>query len=154
MEKLTQFVSKSFENNNNPTLADHMSFEAKPPPASPRIKTEKDFASDDVKKPKNWLISDIEKNESPSIGIDLRLNPSRSFVGDKCTENSLPDPEPGVKKNCEVEKTTKWCKSTVKPVDSDKKESNSCSDKFCDKVGEKSDCNEDNNVPEENEHKI
>lgn len=151
MEKLTQFVSKSFENNNNPSLTDHISYEVKISSISPLIKTEKEFiTSDDIKKPINWLISDIEKSDNINIGVDLRLNPSRNSKSvydsdDKCNKNS--------DTNCEVEKTTKWCKNNVNNLDSDNKDSDTCSDK-CEKIYDKKDCNKDNNVSEQSEHKI
>uniref|UniRef100_A0A6P7GK04 Uncharacterized protein LOC114343365 n=1 Tax=Diabrotica virgifera virgifera TaxID=50390 RepID=A0A6P7GK04_DIAVI len=158
MEKLTQFVSKSFENNNNEHC--HMTFEVKNSSVSPLIKIEKELC-DDVKKPKNWLISDIEKPVNTTVGIDLRLNPSRNFFTEKCNESSETSsvvPE----KTCDSEKT-KWCKnnlsiqsqdpylssSEVKTVD----ETNS--EKSCEKSCEKTeDCNKDTNVSEESDHKI
>lgn len=166
MEKLTQFVSKSFENNNNTTMSEHclnLSFDVKSPSSSPPIKIEKEFpcTQDDAKKPKNWLISDIEKtaDKSSSVGIDLRLNSTRILNNVKCNGRSdLTDT-----KNCEPEAQTKWCKNNVDvktshnyyPLPSNNiEDSKSCSDTIaCDKNYEKKeDCNQDNN--EETENKI
>lgn len=76
MEKLTQFVSKSFENNNNTTVSEQCLNLSSNIKASPTIKMEEDSPTpqEDTKRPKNWLISDIQKTTPQSFGIDLRLN--------------------------------------------------------------------------------
>ncbi|ERL94242.1 hypothetical protein D910_11523 [Dendroctonus ponderosae] len=89
MDKLTQFVSKSFENNNNNNAGEqclNLSFEAKSFEASPSVKSEKEYPEEHItRKPKNWLISDIEKSPSPTHGcIDLRLHSDNSKSNDKC----------------------------------------------------------------------
>lgn len=165
MEKLTQFVSKSFENNNNTTMSEHclnLSFDVKSPSSSPPIKTEKRLPciQGDSKKPKNWLISDIEKiaDKSSSMGIDLRLNTTRILNNVKCNgQSDLIDT-----KNCESDTQTKWCKNNLDVKTSNNyysllsneiEDSKSCSDTTtCDKKYEKKeDCNQDN---EETENKI
>lgn len=78
MEKLTQFVSKSFENNNNygnrpkadrspmsETDAKEESIEV--------VKEEKVTVKTDVPVAKNWLISTSPKPQNASYGIDLRI---------------------------------------------------------------------------------
>lgn len=85
MDKLTQFVSKSFENNNNAgEQCLNLSFDVKNNSSSPSVKSEKDYTEEHItKKPKNWLISDIEKSPSPTFGcIDLRLHPDNSKSND------------------------------------------------------------------------
>ncbi|XP_057657817.1 short stature homeobox protein-like [Diorhabda carinulata] len=162
MEKLTQFVSKSFENNNNSEHS-HMSFEVKNSPVSPPIKTEKEMICDDVKKPKNWLISDIEKNENNTVGIDLRLNSSRNFFHEKCTDKVNSDiSSVTAGKNCESEKSTKWCKSNLSGQSHStcnhieiKQTEETIAEKSCEKKYEKKDdFSKDNSVCEDNEHKI
>lgn len=78
MEKLTQFVSKSFENNNNTTVSEQCLNLTSNIKTSPSIKMEEEFQTtppDDTKRPKNWLISDLQKTTNhQSFGIDLRLN--------------------------------------------------------------------------------
>ncbi|RZC36007.1 hypothetical protein BDFB_000638 [Asbolus verrucosus] len=79
MEKLTQFVSKSFENNNNTTVSEQCLNLTSNIKISPTIKMEEEFQTtpqEDTKRPKNWLISDIQKNNThhQTFGIDLRLN--------------------------------------------------------------------------------
>lgn len=120
MEKLTQFVSKSFENNNNnnnnnTTVSSEQclnltTFDIKT--TSP-VKIEKDCPHfnntinntitnsiiDDAKKPKNWLISDLKNtsDNSPTLGIDLRLHNTTnqtlysSIVNDKHSDMSDSD---------------------------------------------------------------
>lgn len=164
MEKLTQFVSKSFENNNNTTMSEqclNLSFDVKSPSSSPSIKTEKElpYTQDNAKKPKNWLISDLKKttDKIPSMGIDLRLNSSRILNSVKCNGHSdLTDT-----KNSETEAQTKWCKNNLDvktshnyyPLTSTAiEDSKLCSD-TCDKqIEKKEDCNQDTN--EERENKI
>ncbi|KAG5883541.1 hypothetical protein JTB14_016655 [Gonioctena quinquepunctata] len=157
MEKLTQFVSKSFENNNNTTLTDHclnLTFEVQNSPVTPSIKTEKEFTCDEAKKPKNWLISDIEKTDhSSTVGIDLRLNTARNLNNVKCNDME--------ETNCDPKKETKWCKNNnaLKSADcynsTDSKDSTLCSENICDRSCEKKDdTNKDNSICEENEHKI
>lgn len=96
MDKLTQFVSKSFESNNNTdqclNLTSVKSVEGviKCEQDSPIIKDESRSTGENRKiktKPvaKNWLISDspsapIEKSTSPSLGIDLRLNNNSGVI--------------------------------------------------------------------------
>ncbi|KAJ8923534.1 hypothetical protein NQ315_010112 [Exocentrus adspersus] len=153
MEKLTQFVSKSFENNNNTTMSEHclnLSFDVKSPSSSPPVKTEKELPciQDDARKPKNWLISDIEKhtdNSSVSVGIDLRLNSSRLLNSVECNGHS----DLTNAKNCETDaQTNKWCKSNLDVktasqhnyyplVSNDVEDSKSCPDTVCDKNYEK-----------------
>ncbi|XP_017785965.1 PREDICTED: short stature homeobox protein-like [Nicrophorus vespilloides] len=84
MEKLTQFVSKSFDNNNSLVSEQGMSesiikseedADAKPPPPT----TTADEETAKLMKPvaKNWLISDSPKSTnstSASYGMDLSLN--------------------------------------------------------------------------------
>lgn len=84
MEKLTQFVSKSFESNNN-GVADCLNLAKEC-----AIKSEDDLIQEETKpveeqsktKPvaKNWLISDSPKT-SPTLGVDLRLNSSHVVCG-------------------------------------------------------------------------
>lgn len=157
MEKLTQFVSTSFENNNNNTTKptdqclqsklETASFSPQP------IKIEKEqFHQDDAKKPKNWLISDIEDNSdsSSAVGIDLRLNSLRVLSNLKCNEQSE---IPG-EKNC-FSKKQKWCENNVfvkasaeNCISSDHSNSKSCIDVF-----DKSSNDQENNC-EENENKM
>lgn len=160
MEKLTQFVSKSFKNNNNNTMSDqclNLTFDVKT--SSSPIKLEKEF--DESKKPKNWLISDLQKSQSPTIGIDLRLNANQpvSLINEseniENNENSevSPDCVPNtdaikwIKNNSEVKHSPKssYCsisssieledsKSCPETVFSDKKdnnEDNRCEQKIC-----------------------
>lgn len=95
MDKLTQFVSKSFDNNNiSVVCVDNdkslkLSMTSLPPPEN-LVKNEEDNvlisdqirnedSNDDEKaKPaaKNWLIPDSPKNSPPTYGIDLTLNSS------------------------------------------------------------------------------
>lgn len=93
MDKLTQFVSKSFENNNNNSVANveqNAKMRVESPVLDGFIKSENDTTSDtknseddsqkDSKETrqapvaKNWLISDTPKQSIPTFGIDLRLN--------------------------------------------------------------------------------
>ncbi|CAH0561896.1 unnamed protein product [Brassicogethes aeneus] len=151
MEKLTQFVSKSFENNNNNTMSEqclNLTYDVKN--NSPPIKLEKDF--DEAKKPKNWLISDLQKSQSPTIGIDLRLNTSQndnenaenSENSDKQTNSTK-----WLKNNTDVKNSPKnsYC-SMSSPIDLE--DSKSCSETvISDKNFDKKDINEDNNATEE-----
>ncbi|KYB29882.1 short stature homeobox [Tribolium castaneum] len=85
MEKLTQFVSKSFENNNT-TVSEQCLNLTSNIKTSPTIKMEEEVISqDDAKRPKNWLISDLQKN-TQSFGIDLRLNNTPIFYNQDKTE--------------------------------------------------------------------
>lgn len=94
MDKLTQFVSKSFENNNNSVISGELAakMRSESPVLEGYIKSETDGVQSDSKtsdedlgketaKPapvaKNWLISDSPK---PSYGIDLRLNNNPSVI--------------------------------------------------------------------------
>ncbi|XP_018573119.1 short stature homeobox protein 2-like, partial [Anoplophora glabripennis] len=144
----------------NTAMSEHclnLSFDVKSPSSSPSIKTEKEFpcTQDNAKKPKNWLISDIEKtttDTSPSLGIDLRLNSTRTLNGVKCNGHlNLTDT-----KNCDTEAQTKWCKNNLDVKTSHNYyplTSNDIDDSTCDKKYEKKeDCNQDNN--EERENKI
>lgn len=153
MEKLTQFVSTSFENNNNNNnvkLTDKcLQSKLDARSISPRpIKTEKQFShQEDAKKPKNWLISDIEDN---SVGIDLRLNTSRVLSNVKCNEQT---DVPG-DKNC-VSKKPKWSENNVfvkSPTESrlmpEHQNLKTCVDIF-----DKS-CNDQENTCEDNEDKM
>lgn len=102
MDKLTQFVSKSFENNNNNSVinSEHNSkMRTDSPILESYIKSENDVlqqcdsknSEDDSSrdqrenlKPtpvaKNWLISDAPKHSVPSYGIDLRLNNNPNVI--------------------------------------------------------------------------
>lgn len=156
MEKLTQFVSTSFENNNNSTKVSDQCLQSKletdnfsPQP----IKTEKELSHhDDAKKPKNWLISDIEDNSdnSTAVGIDLRLNSSRVLSNVKCNEQS----DVSGDKNC-FPKKPKWCENkffvktpTENCASGEHQNSKSCIDVF-DKSS-----NDQENTCEENENKM
>ncbi|XP_066248750.1 short stature homeobox protein [Euwallacea similis] len=77
MDKLTQFVSKSFEaNNNSGVQCLNLSIDATGN-SSPKVKSEREYTEKHGKKPKNWLISDSDKGTSPNHGcIDLRLIPN------------------------------------------------------------------------------
>ncbi|XP_060536859.1 short stature homeobox protein 2-like [Cylas formicarius] len=90
MDKLTQFVSKSFENNNNTSdQCLNLTFEVKNTSSeSPSIKSEKEY-QDEARKPKNWLISDIRKTPSPPPHgcIDLSLNAGFIKNNDDSMEN-------------------------------------------------------------------
>lgn len=157
MEKLTQFVSTSFENNNNNTtkISEHcLQSKRDVTSISPQpIKTEKELSNkEDVKKPKNWLISDIEDNSdnSSSVGIDLRLNSLRVLSNLKCNEQI---DVPG-DKNCFAKKQ-KWCENNVfvrSPTDDcilpEIQNSATCIDDY-DKSS-----NDQENTCEENENKM
>lgn len=67
MDKLTQFVTKSFEANNNSASAGDFKMK-------PDVKEEEEGKEEKQKQPpaKNWLIPDSPKSET--YGIDLRLN--------------------------------------------------------------------------------
>lgn len=105
MDKLTQFVSKSFEsnnnNNNNSVIGGDHNIKVRPdsPNLDGYIKSENDgIVQSDVKnsdddnvkeqresvKPapvaKNWLISDTPKSSVPTYGIDLRLNNNPNVI--------------------------------------------------------------------------
>ncbi|KAL1493031.1 hypothetical protein ABEB36_011173 [Hypothenemus hampei] len=113
MEKLTQFVSKSFENNNNTgEQGINLSFEMKNNDSPSSVKTEKEYIEEHIsKKPKNWLISDIEKSPPASHGcIDLRLHTEHSELnkqsekhkGEENLNVSVDDVEIGTETvNCE-----------------------------------------------------
>lgn len=114
MEKLTKFVSTSFENNNNNTtkIGDEClqsKFETNSFSLQP-IKTEKEILNqDESKKPKNWLISDIEDSDnSAAVGIDLRLNPPRVLSKVKCNDKSDIHSDENA-----FSKKHKWCESNV-----------------------------------------
>lgn len=90
MDKLTQFVSKSFESNNNAgEQCLNLSFDAR----KTSVKTEKEFVEERTKKPKNWLISDIENNGSSQTQgcIDLRLNLNNAKNDDSDKEKMSAD---------------------------------------------------------------
>ncbi|CAG9759447.1 unnamed protein product [Ceutorhynchus assimilis] len=134
MDKLTQFVSKSFENNNNAgEQCLNLSFEIKNASSSPSVKSEKDYTEELLsRKPKNWLISDIEKSPSPMHGcIDLRLHPSEnSKSNDKSDDQTEQEP----------------FSAEVRSVDAD--DSKSCPEIVdCEK---REDSNEDNGCDDEN----
>lgn len=158
MEKLTQFVSTSFENNNNNnnTKLTDQCLQSKLDSASfspQHIKTEKELShQEDAKKPKNWLISDIEDNcdNSSAVGIDLRLNSSRVLSNVKCNEQSDVTGD----KNC-FSKKQKWSEnnvfvknSTENRLSSEQRNLKSCIDVF-DKTS-----NDQENTCEENENKM
>lgn len=97
MDKLTQFVSKSFENNNNNSAVCVEKRRNSSPPVETFLKTEEDVSNPDAKRPaednsvatvdsetetktkrtpvaKNWLISDTPRRNDETYGMDLRLN--------------------------------------------------------------------------------
>lgn len=94
MDKLTQFVSKSFENNNNSVISGELNSKMRSdsPVLDGYIKSENDgIQCDDIKeqtemvnKPvpvaKNWLISETPKHAVQSYGIDLRLNNNPNVI--------------------------------------------------------------------------
>ncbi|XP_063929491.1 short stature homeobox protein-like [Zophobas morio] len=95
MEKLTQFVSKSFENNNNTTVSEQCLNLTSAIKTSPAIKMEDEFQtpSEDTKRPKNWLISDLQKNSTQqTFGIDLRLNNSQILYNSYHQDKSESEP--------------------------------------------------------------
>lgn len=79
MEKLTQFVSKSFENNNNrvtrPALNLKTTEDSVIDNDKDETKSEKSDSGEENTsvKPKNWLISNLPK-PAVSYGMDLRVN--------------------------------------------------------------------------------
>ncbi|KAJ3639729.1 hypothetical protein Zmor_003070 [Zophobas morio] len=95
MEKLTQFVSNSFENNNNTTVSEQCLNLTSAIKTSPAIKMEDEFQtpSEDTKRPKNWLISDLQKNSTQqTFGIDLRLNNSQILYNSYHQDKSESEP--------------------------------------------------------------
>lgn len=156
MEKLTKFVTKSFEKDRSSAPYNCLNISCNPKCSSPlsHIKNENGLSNihqDETKKTKNWLISDIEKpvDNSGSNGIDLRINSSRS---EKSVED-LQDEE-----NCDSKKQ-KWRKHSpsVEPsilccafTSSDKNES-----KLGDETSsEKNFCIRDNSTSDETDNKI
>lgn len=113
MDKLTKFVSTSFENNNNSTkiVNEYLQskFEMNRFSLQP-IKTEREIpVQDELKKTKNWLISDIEDSDNASaVGIDLRLNSSRVLSNVKCNEQSVIQSDKNV-----FSKKQKWCETNI-----------------------------------------
>lgn len=119
MEKLTQFVSKSFENNNNTSVSEQcLNLTSIKTSSSPSIKMEDDCQQDDPKRPKNWLISDLQKNNSAAnFGIDLRLNYSSSEGGNEKwfeTNEKSPSPKNSYSSSSPIDlEDSKSCPETV-----------------------------------------
>lgn len=118
MDKLTQFVSKSFDNNNSVLCVDNDSRSLKLSPEN-LVKNETesilateqkhdDETEEEKAKPvaKNWLIPDSPKCSPPTYGIDLSLN--SSFNSSIISEQNLKKFQTATVKNSPPSPMIRW----------------------------------------------
>lgn len=162
MEKLTQFVSTSFENNNNNTggmteQRVNLQIDAQGASLDSSVKRENELScgyQDNIKKPKNWLISDIKVkcDSSASVGIDLSLSSVNVLNKVKCNGQTQISND----KKCCIKKR-EW-----REVNTDGKMSSEChNNKDCsysksrvENLSAKQDVNSENKDCEENKSSI
>lgn len=182
MEKLTQFVSKSFENNNNnnaATAAEQcLNLTSTKGALETAIKSE-DCPQEETRsieeqkaKPaaKNWLISDTPKPPPPSLGVDLRMNSSQVIYSSSVVIHQQQEDLEGRQDHQTVfSNKRKWCEGNAKtpsPRNSysssssphiDLEDSKSCSELNGDRIDEEkhsSSLTKENEAETDNDKKI
>lgn len=174
MDKLTQFVSKSFESNTNTDQCLNLT-SVKTVESVIKCEQTSPVGEDQKVKPvaKNWLISDatpVTSSTPPPLGIDLRLNNNSNVIYNsslinnedhetlKSAENVKPSTGCNAKSkwlfenNIEVSKNSYSSSSSSPPIDLE--DSKSCSETFASETADKESQRAINNVNNETDKKI